>query len=68
MFALQLPLAEINMMWYALPLIISISLVYAATHHEAMGAILGHATRLTLMISGFMVAIMVVLAVIGWQL
>jgi hypothetical protein len=33
-----------------------------------MGAILGHATRLTLMISGFMVAIMVVLAVIGWQL
>ena len=68
MLSLQLPLAEINMMWYAVPLILVISLVYAATHHEAMSAILGHATRLALMISGFMVAIMIALAFIGWRL
>ncbi len=68
MFALQLPLAEIDMMWYAVPLILVISLVYAATHHEAMGAILQHAARLALMISGFMLAIMVVLAIVSWQL
>jgi hypothetical protein len=69
MFGLPLlPLAEVNMMWYAVPLIIVISLVYAATHHERMRPILEHATRLALMISGFMLAIMVVLAIISWQL
>ena len=65
---LQLPLAEVNMMWYAPPLIVAISLVYAATHHEAMKPILAHATRLAVMITGFMLAIMVVLAFISWQL
>ena len=44
------------------------SLVYAATHHEAMTPILQHAARLAFMISGFMVAIMVVLAFVSWQL
>lgn len=68
MFALLLPLADVNMMWYALPLIVVISLVYAATHHEAMKPILQHAARLAVMISGFMLAIMVVLAFISWQL
>ena len=68
MFAFMLPLAEVNMMWYALPLIVVISLVYAATHHEAMKPILQHAARLAVMISGFMLAIMVVLAFISWQL
>ncbi len=61
-------LAEVNLMWFAVPLIVAISLVYAATHHEAMQPILRHATRLGLMISGFMLAIMGVLAVIGWRL
>ncbi len=69
MFAqLLMPLAEVDMMWYALPLILAISLVYAATHHEAMTPILQHAARLAFMIGGFMVAIMVVLAFISWQL
>jgi hypothetical protein len=63
-----LPLATINQMWYALPLIVVISLVYSATRHEAMSAILAHSARLGLMITGFMAAILVVLAFIGWRL
>jgi hypothetical protein len=63
-----LPLAEINTMWYALPLVVVISLVYSATRHEAMQPILSHAIRLGLMITGFMVAIMLVLAFLSWRL
>jgi hypothetical protein len=68
MFGLLPLLAEINLMWYALPLVVAISLVYSATHHEAMRPILIHSARLAVMIIGFMAAIMVVLAVIGWSL
>ena len=32
-----------NDLWYALPLVISASLVYAATRHESMPSILIHA-------------------------
>jgi hypothetical protein len=63
-----LPLAQANLMWFALPLVVVISLVYSATHHEQMRPILTHALRLGVMILGFMLAIMVVLAVIGWRL
>jgi hypothetical protein len=40
--------------WYCLPAIIAISLVYSATRHEAMGAILHHGIRTGLWIAGFM--------------
>jgi hypothetical protein len=39
--------------WYALPLIVSISLVYAATRHEEMRAILNHALWFGVKITGF---------------
>ncbi|MEX0977208.1 MAG: hypothetical protein WDZ48_00055 [Pirellulales bacterium] len=68
MASLLLPLAEINLMWYAVPLVVAISLVYSATHHEALRPILAHALRLGLMIVGFMVAIMLLLALISWRL
>jgi hypothetical protein len=68
MNCLLLPLAEINLMWYAVPLVVAISLVYSATHHEAMRPILVHSLRLGLMIVGFMGAIMIVLALISWRL
>jgi hypothetical protein len=61
-------LADINMMWYSIPLIVSISLVYSATRHEAMNVILAHSVRLGLMITGFMAAIFVVLALISFRL
>ena len=68
MLSAGLPLATINQMWYSVPLIVVISLVYSATRHEAMGPILAHSARLGVMITGFMAVIMVVLAFIGWQL
>lgn len=38
-----LPLAEVNRLWYSLPLLVSISLVYSATRHELMAPILRNA-------------------------
>jgi hypothetical protein len=66
--SLALPLAEINLIWYSLPLIVAISLVYSATRHEAMGPILSHAVRLGLMIAGFMAVIMGLLWLVSLQL
>ncbi|MBI3838030.1 MAG: hypothetical protein HY288_08865 [Planctomycetia bacterium] len=68
MLSVGLPLATINLMWYALPLIVVISLVYSATRREAMGSILAHSARLGVMIAGFMAVILVVLAFIAWRL
>jgi len=52
---------EVNMLWYALPLIVAVSLVYAATRHEDMRPILQHALRVGMYIVGFMLVIFVVL-------
>ena len=68
MASLLTPLAEVNLMWYSLPLIVVISLVYSATRHEAMSAIFSHALRLGITIAGFMAAILVVLAAISFWL
>lgn len=65
---LMLPLAEANYLWYSLPLIVVISLVYSATRHESMQAILSHALRLGGMITGFMAIIMIALELISWRL
>ena len=50
-------------LWYALPLLVSVSLVYAATRHEEMGPILQHAVRFGIWVVAFMVA---VLALVLW--
>ncbi len=63
-----LPIAQVNDMWYALPLILAVSLVYAATRHEQMVPILAHAGRLAMWIIGFMVAIFALLYLISWGL
>ena len=57
MFALPVLLAEINDLWYALPLIVSVSLVYAATRHEATDEIMRHAARIGGWIFGFMLIV-----------
>ena len=54
-------LAQITRMWYALPLIISISLVYGATRHELVRPILDHAVRTAVWIVGFMSVLFVVI-------
>lgn len=51
--------------WYCLPAIIAISLVYAATRHEAMGPILRHAIKTGLWIAGFMAVFFLILWVIS---
>lgn len=53
---------------YALPLIVSVSLVYAATRHEEMKPILLHAVRAAVWIIGFMAIIFAVLYMIAWWL
>jgi len=55
-------------LWYAVPLIIAVSLVYAATRHERMRPILLHAGRFALWIVGFMAVVFVVLTLISWRL
>jgi len=57
-----------NDMWYALPLVIAVSLVYSATRHEQMGPILGHAFRIGVWIVGFMAVVFAVLLLISWWL
>lgn len=56
----------INPLWYVLPLIITVSLVYAATRHEEMGPILRHALRVGVWIVGFLAIGFVLLAFLSW--
>ena len=55
-----------NDLWFALPLVIAVSLVYAATRHESMAPILRHAMRIGTWIIGFMVVVFVVLELGIW--
>jgi hypothetical protein len=52
-------------LWYALPLVVAVSLVYAASRHESMQQILRHAARVGTWILGFMAVVFAVLAVIS---
>ena len=60
--------AHINDLWYALPLIVAVSVVYSATRHEAMEAILSGALRIGAWITGFMAFFFVVLLVMSSML
>ena len=53
-------------LWYALPAIIAVSLVYSATRHERMRPILIHAGRVALWILCFMALVFAVLELINW--
>ncbi len=48
---------------YSLPLVVAISLVYAATRHEAPRPILEHAARFAFWVLAFMVLVYLVMAV-----
>jgi hypothetical protein len=68
-FAWPLLLAAtgIARLWYAVPLVTSVSLVCAATRHEAMGPILIHAARFAVWIIVFMVIVLGVIQVLSWM-
>ena len=51
--------------WFAVPLIVSVSLVYAATRHEEVGAILSHAFRVAVWIAGFMLLVFGILYLVS---
>jgi hypothetical protein len=63
-----LPLAAmaISSFWYALPLVVVVSLVYAATRHEDVRPILEHSVRIGVWIVGFMTCVFVVLVLMNW--
>ena len=60
------PLVATMNLWYAVPLVVSVSLVCAATRQEEMGAILNHAFRFAVWIVVFMGVVMAVLALLAW--
>ena len=53
-------------LWYAVPLITSVSLVYAATRHEEMSHILIHALRFAIWILVFMLIVLAVIQFMSW--
>ena len=54
-------------LWYAVPLVTSVSLVCAATRHEAMGAILIHAVRFAVWVLVFMAIVLAVIQFLSWM-
>ncbi|RIK88321.1 MAG: hypothetical protein DCC67_00725 [Planctomycetota bacterium] len=64
LLAIALPLAPLLatvMLWYALPLVVSVSLVCAATRHELLRPILHHAVRFGAWVLVFMAVFMALL-------
>ncbi|MEX2357253.1 MAG: hypothetical protein WEE51_02920, partial [Pirellulaceae bacterium] len=59
-------LPGISLLLYAMPLIVVVSLVYAATRHEVWQPILKHALDTGIWITGFMGVVFVVLLFLGW--
>jgi hypothetical protein len=55
--------ALLGRLGYSLPLVVAISLVYAATRHEATRPILEHAARFAFWVLAFMVLVYLVMAV-----
>jgi hypothetical protein len=53
-------------LWYAVPLVVSVSLVCAATRHEDMNAILIHAFRFAVWIVVFMGIVLGVIQLLTW--
>jgi hypothetical protein len=62
-----LPLAMIHVYWFVLPLVVAISLVYAASRHESWPRIWKHALRLCTWILGMLVLTTVILLLINTQ-
>ena len=53
-------------LWYALPLVIAVSFVYAATRYERTELILRHAVRTAVWIVGFMAVVFAILWLVDW--
>jgi hypothetical protein len=58
-------LANVVTLWYALPIIVTVSLVCSATRHELMRPILEHAVRFAVWVTVFMAVFMGILSLLG---
>jgi hypothetical protein len=58
----------VSQLWYLLPLVVVISLVYGATRQEEMLPILWQAVRAAGWMLGFMAVVFVVIWVVSWNL
>lgn len=52
--------------WYAVPLVVVVSLVYGATRHENLREIFLHSFRSAVWVVGFMAVIFVLIWVVGF--
>jgi hypothetical protein len=52
--------------WFAVPIIVSVSLVYSATRHEELGPIAVHAARFAVWIVVFMAIVFAALQALSW--
>ncbi len=57
---------SVNFLWFSIPPVITVSLVYAATRHEETLPILHHAFRVAVWIAGFMAVVFVILMLMQW--
>ena len=55
-------------LWHLVPLLTAVSLVYAATRHELLVPIAGHAARFAIWIIVFMVIVFGVIQGIEWMM
>jgi hypothetical protein len=60
-------LRMLNVYWFVLPLVIVVSLVYAASRHEKWNRIWSHAARLCMVILGILAITTVLLLLINTQ-
>jgi hypothetical protein len=58
----------IHRLWYILPLIVVVSMVYAATKHELMGPILQYAWHTAAYMSGFLLIVFGIIVLWSWGL
>ncbi len=65
-FILVLAAMDPLRIWFAVPIIVSVSLVYSATRHEEMGPILVHAARFAVWIVVFMAIVFAALQALSW--
>jgi hypothetical protein len=65
-FILMLAAMDPLRIWFAVPIIVSVSLVYSATRHEEMGPILVHAARFAVWIVVFMAIVFAALQALSW--
>lgn len=60
--------AGIAKIWYALPLVVAIALVYAASKHELTGPLLRTAWHTAVWMLSFMAFVAITVALISWGL